>query len=73
MNKHNPLRRFAPSTFSRIAMQFGKGDTASAHKRSAASAAWRPLRGGRWHRLRAFKGQLSKLGPNYMPDKPILL
>ena len=60
-----PLSRFAPSPFSRIAVQFGEGDTAS--------AAGRPLRGGRWHRLRAFKGQLSKLGPNYMPDKPILL
>ena len=60
-----PLSRFAPSPFSRIAMQFGKGDTAS--------AAGRPLRGGHWHRLRAFKGQLSKLGPNYMPDKPILI
>ena len=37
---NNPLRLCEPSPFSRIAAQFGKGDTAS--------AAGRPLRGGRW-------------------------
>ncbi len=55
MNEDNPLRRFAPSPFSRIAAQFGKGDTASA-------AGW-PLRGGHWHRPGAFIGPHSKSGP----------
>ena len=58
MTEDNPLRRFAPSPFSRIAMQFGKGD--------AASAAGRPLRGGRWPRLGAFIGRPSESGPNHI-------
>ena len=56
MNKHIPLSRFAPSPFSRIALQFGKGDTAS--------AAGRPLRGGCWPRPRAFISHISDPEPN---------
>jgi ABC-type branched-subunit amino acid transport system ATPase component len=40
VSAHNPLWRFAPSPFSRLAARCGKGD--------ATSAAGRPLRGGRW-------------------------
>src|SRR5690606_6328744 len=49
-----PLRRCAPSPFSRTAAQFGKGD--------AASAAGRPLRGGRWSEPRQFR-RMSALRP----------
>ena len=41
---NNPLWRYAPSPFSRIAVRCGKGD--------AASAAGRPLRGGCPHWVR---------------------
>jgi hypothetical protein len=40
LNRHNPLRRCAPSPFSRTAAPCGKGD--------ATGAAGRPLHGGRW-------------------------
>ncbi len=56
MNQDNPLWRFAPSPFSRIAAQFGKEDTAS--------AAGRPLRGGRWLEQHPFMGRLSNLRAN---------
>ena len=55
---NNPLRRFAPSPFSRMAVPFGKGDTAS--------AAGRPLRGGPglatrpWQKLEVF---FDEIGP----------
>ncbi len=53
-----PLSGFAAAPFSRIAAQFGKGDAASARQRSAACAAWRPLRGGRWSGLRQLQRPL---------------
>ena len=54
---NTPLSGCAASPLSRIAARFGKEDTASARKRSAAYAAWRPLRGGHWQGLRQWLAQ----------------